>query len=202
MEVWGITGVIGSGKSTAIAHIKELGHPVIDADQVSRIVVERDTEDGKEGFAAIYKAFGSTVLDKTGKLDRTALRKRMMTNPHERELLEGILHPRILAHIQKKMRQWKDEGAAFGFVEGSRLIESGFHDMCSGLILVGSSEANRIKRVMKRDSMGKEEVTMMMGLQDEHYMKRVCKIHWINDGKLPDFYKQIDAFIATRLAKK
>lgn len=66
MEVWGITGVIGSGKSSAIAYLKEKGYPVIDADQVSRIVVERDTEEeGKEGFGAIYKAFGSTVLDKT-----------------------------------------------------------------------------------------------------------------------------------------
>lgn len=105
----------------------------------------------------------------------------MMTNPHEREVLEQIIHPRVMTHIQKHMRVWKEQGVEFAFVEGARLIESGFHKMLAGLILVVASENNRMKRVMKRDSMGKEEVGMMMKLQDEHFMKSVCKIHWKND---------------------
>ena len=77
MEVWGITGVIGSGKSTAVAYLKTGDYPVIDADQVSRIVVDKDTEDGKEGFAKIYRAFGASVLNNLGQLDRRALRLRL-----------------------------------------------------------------------------------------------------------------------------
>ena len=126
----------------------------------------------------------------------------MMTNPHEREMLESILHPRILDYIQKQMRKWKENNTKIAFVEGARLIESGFHKLLAGLVLVTSDEKNRIKRVMKRDSMGKDEVTMMMELQNEHLMKSTCKVQWVNDTKTSDLHKKIDEFIKIRLAKQ
>src|SRR5687768_2399622 len=102
-EVWGVTGVIGSGKSTAMRILTELGYPGIDADQVSRIVVDKKREEGKKGFELIYKAFGSEVLNSLGELDRPAMRKRMVKNPEDRKVLETILHPLIIDYITKTM---------------------------------------------------------------------------------------------------
>lgn len=199
MKVFGITGVIGSGKSSAVTHLRDLGYPTIDADQVSRLVVDRKTEAGKEGFEKIYKSFGASVLNNLGELDRGALRKRMMTNPTDRDNLEAILHPLIVAYIQKEMVKWKSSGAKLGFIEGSRLIESGFHNMLAGIVLVTAPEDQRLKRLMKRDSMGKDEVAMMLRLQDEGLMKRIARYTWLNDKTQPALKKTIEQFIGERL---
>jgi len=201
MIVWGITGVIGSGKSTACNYLKSKGYPVCDADQVARLVVDRNTAEGKEGFAQIYKAFGATVLNKVGQLDRAALRKRMMTNPPDRDTLEAILHPLIRDYIQNIMRQWKTQNVEIGFIEGARLVESGFHKMLAGIIIVTASNEQRIKRLMKRDSMAEDEVRMMFGLQDESFMRRDSKVEWKNEKKEDVFFKQIDAFLDAKLKK-
>lgn len=198
-EVWGVTGVIGSGKSTAMKLINELGYPGIDADQVSRIVVDKKREEGKKGFALIYKAFGAEVLNNLGELDRPALRKRMMRNPDDRKILESILHPLILEYITKVMTNWKSSGTKLAFIEGTRLIESNFHNMLAGIIVVTASEPLKIKRLMKRDSMGRDEVFQMLQLQNEALMKRIAKHEWKNESSEAVLKKQIQDFIAKRL---
>ena len=198
-EVWGVTGVIGSGKSTAMKLINELGYPGIDADQVSRIVVDKKREEGKKGFALIYKAFGSEVLNNLGELDRPALRKRMMRNPDDRKILESILHPLILEYITKVMTNWKSSGTKLAFIEGTRLIESNFHNMLAGIVVVTASEPLKIKRLMKRDSMGRDEVFQMLQLQNEALMKRIAKHEWKNESSEAVLKKQIQDFIAKRL---
>ena len=86
-----------------------------------------------------------------------------------------------------------------GFVEGTRLIESKFHDLLAGIIVVTASEKERVKRVIKRDSMGKDEVVMMMTLQDESLMRRFAKVIWDNDKTVKNLTSQIDKFLAERL---
>jgi dephospho-CoA kinase len=198
-EVWGVTGVIGSGKSTAMKIIKELGYPGIDADQVSRIVVDKKTEDGKKGFELIYRAFGSGVLNSLGELDRPALRRRMMQNPDDHKMLETIMHPLILEYISKAMTGWKASGAKLAFIEGTRLIESNFHNLLFGIAVVTASEKEKIKRLMKRDSMGRDEITQMMQLQNEALMKKIAKVEWNNDGSEVALKKLIQEFIQKRL---
>ena len=194
-----IAGSNGSGKSTAMKLVNELGYPCIDADQVSRIVVDKKREEGKKGFALIYKAFGSEVLNNLGELDRPALRKRMMRNPDDRKVLESILHPLILEYITKVMTEWKSSGTKLAFIEGTRLIESNFHNMLSGIVVVTASEALKIKRLMKRDSMGRDEVFQMLQLQNEILMKRIAKHEWKNESSEAALKKQIQDFIAKRL---
>lgn len=198
MEVWGITGVIGSGKSTAVRYLSSLGFPVVDADDISRRVVDRNTEEGKEGFERVYKAFGSQVLDNLGNLDRRALRKRMMQNPQDRDTLEALLHPLIIKAIEKNMRQWKEENRTIAFIEGARLVESGFHKLLAGVVLVTATPPTRVKRIMKRDGMGKLEVEMMFGLQDESFMKRACKVIWTNEKTEKLLHQQIDEFLISK----
>lgn len=180
----------------------ELGYPTIDADEVSRRVVDRNREEGKEGFEKVFKFFGASVLDNLGNLDRRALRKRMMANPHEHKKLEEILHPLIIAQIQKTTRLWKEQGVKLGFVEGARLIESGFHNLLGGIIVVRADEKNRVKRVMKRDHMGKDEVEMMVRLQDEAMMLHFAKVTWDNNGTEAALKKKIESFVQERAKSK
>ncbi len=198
-EVWGVTGVIGSGKSTAMKILSELGYSGIDADKVSRIVVDKKTEDGKKGFEQIYRAFGSTVLNSLGELDRPAMRKRMMNNPDDHKALESIMHPLIVEYVTKVMTKWKAAGVKLAFIEGTRLIESGFHEMLAGIIIVTAKEDLKIKRLMKRDSMGRDEVSQMMLLQNEAMMKRIAKVEWKNDASEAALKKTVQTFVESRM---
>lgn len=198
MELWGITGIIGSGKSTAISYLSSKGLPCVDADQVSRLVVDKNTELGKLGFQLIYKTFGSSVLDNLGNLDRRALRMKMLNNPDDRKKLEEILHPLILDYIEKWARKQREMGAKFAFVEGSRLVESKFHKNLNGLIVITSDEKKIIPRVVKRDSMGKEEVQMMISLQDQNVMLSEAKFELKNNGSKDELNKKLDRFLEER----
>jgi dephospho-CoA kinase len=199
MELWGITGIIGSGKSTAVSYLASEGYACIDADSVSRLVVDKNTEVGRAGFEQIYRAFGNSVLDNLGNLDRRALRLRMMRNPDDRKKLEEILHPLILDYIDKWARKQRELGAKLVFVEGSRLVESRFHEKLNGLLVVTAEEKKIIPRVVKRDSMGKEEVQMMISLQDEKAMLQHAKFEVKNNGSKDELHKKLDRFLEGRI---
>lgn len=200
MEIWGITGIIGSGKSSAIKYLKDQGFPCIDADEVSRIVVDKNRPEGQVGFEKIYRAFGAEVLDNLGNLDRGKLRRKMMARPSDRDTLEEILHPLILDFIKKQLTQWKtDDVSDIVFIEGSRLVESGLHRNLTGLVVVQAPVAQILKRVMARDTMGKDEVNMMLSLQNPHAMDSVATKVWKNSGPLSELHSFIESFLDERL---
>jgi len=201
MKVYAITGLLGAGKTSACEYLRELGYPTLNLDDVSKIVLDKNTPEGKDGFAAIYKAFGSTVLDSLGNLDRTALRKRLMIHPHEKEKLELILNPRAQNYVRKIMTDWKSQNTEFAFLEGARVFESGFDKVVAGVIKVTAPEKERVKRIVKRDSMGKEEAEMLVSAQDPGMIDRFSKIEWKNDKALSALQKQIDDFIISKREK-
>src|SRR3989338_5921414 len=91
----GLTGGIGSGKSTVAALFARLGVPVIDTDEIAHALVAPD----QPAHAEIVAAFGREALDDTGRIARARLRQRIFGNPAERRRLEAILHPRIRAAV-------------------------------------------------------------------------------------------------------
>ena len=198
MEVWGITGIIGSGKSTAIEILEAQGFPCIDADDVAKLVVDKNTELGHPGFESVYRAFGNGILDSQGGLDRVKLRKRIILNADDRATLEQIVHPLILAYINQRVSEWRDSGVSLGFVEGARLVESGFHRSLSGLLVITAEEKTIINRVVKRDSMGKDEVRAMVEVQDQNSMLREAKFQLPNDTSKKDLKVRLEKFIALR----
>ena len=142
--VVGLTGGIGSGKSSAAAHFARLGAFVIDADALSHCL----TQANGTAIAAISTAFPGVVTD--GVLDRAALRSRVFDQPSERRKLEAILHPMIRAQTQALMASVAAENAPYLIHMVPLLFESqGYADRIDCAVVVDVDEATQIDRVTR-----------------------------------------------------
>jgi len=200
MQVWGITALMGCGRRTAAQYLISKGFEVIDVDDLSRKLVDKKTEMGKEGFARIYKLLGNSVLNSLGDLDRSKLIKRLVTNPNDKLEIEKVIDPLVFKEVEKIRVEWKSHDIKVAFVHGSRLIEMGFPKTLRGMIRVSAAHDQRVKRVIKRDSMGKEEIELMFRMQDNQtFIERNTQANWKNDGKVTDLQKAIDAWVENAL---
>lgn len=156
--VVGVTGGIGSGKSTVCALFAAYGVPVIDTDQVAREVVVP----GSEGLAAVVATFGTGVLTAEGQLDRAALRKIVFEHPELRVQLEHILHPRIRARVAEHIAAVTTPYCLVGIPLLSDRNSQGYLDR---VLVVDCPEDLQVERVMQRDGLSREEVAAIMKTQ-------------------------------------
>jgi len=142
--VVGLTGGIGSGKSSAAAHFARLGAFIIDADALSHSL----TQANGPAIPAIANAFAGVVTD--GVLDRAALRSRVFEQPSERAKLEAILHPMIRAETQAALASAEATHAPYVIHMVPLLFESkGYADRINCAVLVDVDETTQIERVMR-----------------------------------------------------
>lgn len=156
--VIGVTGGIGSGKSTVCALFAELGVPFIDTDEVAREVVLP----GSDGLAAVVAEFGSGVLQPDGQLDRAALRQIVFADPTLRRKLEGLLHPRIRARVRARIDALDAPYCLVGIPLLADRASQGYLDR---VLVVECPEELQITRVMARDNLKREEVVTIMATQ-------------------------------------
>ncbi|HWE24077.1 MAG TPA: dephospho-CoA kinase [Myxococcales bacterium] len=152
MIVFGLTGNIGTGKSTVARLFAEHGVPVIDADQVAREVVAP----GSPGLAEVAARFPG-VLTPSGELDRKALADRVFNDAQERAALNAILHPRIGAEVRARLDRLAARGAPVAIYEAALIVENGLHHGLDGLIVVNAPVEEQIRRLRARDGMTEEE---------------------------------------------
>jgi len=179
--VVGLTGGIGSGKSTVARFFGELGVPVIDADQVAREVVEP----GTAGLAEVVEAFGEAVLDDAGRLDRAAVAERVFGDDAARKRLEGILHPKIGAASMQKLAALAAEGHAYAIYEAALIVENGAYRTMNALVVVAVDEATQLARVRARDGLDEAAVRARVASQLPQ-AEKVAVADWVieNDGTL------------------
>lgn len=140
-----LTGGIASGKSAVTRRFEALGVPVHDADIAARAVVEP----GTPGLAEVTRLFGVGVLDGSGRLDRTAMRERIFTDPSAKQQLEAILHPRIRTWLHDRAR---DEQAPYCLLAIPLLAENIAHyRWIDRVLLVDAPEQVQVERLMRRD---------------------------------------------------
>jgi dephospho-CoA kinase len=156
--VIGVTGGIGSGKSTVCAAFQRHGIPTIDTDQVAREVVMP----GTDGLAAVVAEFGAGVLAADGALDRAALRRIVFADPARRIALEGLLHPRIRARVSEHLAAVSTPYCLVGI---PLLTERSGHGYLDRVLVVDCPEEIQIARVMSRDKLTASEVAAIMGSQ-------------------------------------
>jgi dephospho-CoA kinase len=182
----GLTGGIASGKSTVEQRFAELGVPVINADDSSRIVVAH----GQPGLAGIRAAFGDSVLTPDGGLDRRALRTLIFKDAARRKELETILHPLIREDMDRR-----SAAAAGPYVVLSipLLVEGGARDRVDRVLVVDVDEALQIERLMARDSIGADEARAILAAQASRSARlRAADDVVVNAGTVPELRQAVD----------
>jgi len=161
----GLTGGIGSGKSTATNFFAELGAPIIDADVISREIIESDL-----GIRTkIVEHFGKEILDPSGNLDRTALRNIIFQIPAERHWLEAVLHPLIIAEIQQRS---KKISAPYCIIAIPLLVEANeTHTLVDRVLVIDTTEESQLARTQQRDGISKTLANHMLNSQAERIQR-------------------------------
>jgi dephospho-CoA kinase len=181
--VVGLTGGIGSGKSTVARMFASEGVPGVDADVIAREVVEP----GTDGLEAVLDAFGRDLLAQDGRLDRTKLGGRVFADPSARKRLEAILHPRIAQASMARFAALAKEGHPYAIYEAALLVENGSYRMMSALVVVTASEATQIARVRARDGLDEDAARARIAAQLPIADKvRVADYVIENDGGLEE----------------
>lgn len=187
MLVVGLTGGIGSGKTAASEHFKSLGITIVDADEVSRQVVEP----GTPALSQIAEHFGERVLNTDQSLDRRALREIVFNQPDEKKWLEQLLHPLI---GMETFRQLQASESAYTIFVSPLLIEIGQDKMTQRILVVDASESEQVSRTIKRDDTDAESVKSIMQSQASRAL-RLEKANdvLLNDGSLENLKKKVEA---------
>lgn len=150
----GLTGSIGVGKSFVASVFEELGCHVVDADQTAREVVMPATP----GLKALTEAFGEEVLNPDGTLNRKQLGAVVFADESQRQRLNHVLHPFIIARQDEILSEWeKDDPDGIGIVDAALMIESGGYRRFDKLIVVHCRPEVQLERLMLRDKLSRDE---------------------------------------------
>lgn len=187
-KVIGLTGGIASGKSTISNIFKEVGWPVIDADQTARQVVMP----GSLGLAQIVSRFGSQVLHPDGTLDRATLGSMVFDDPQNLSDLDQIEHPLIMAAIDQQLAGFKKQGLPVVVLDVPLLFETGMDQECDLTVLAVVDRKTQLERLMKRDHCSKaaalKRINAQMPLEEK--MRR-ADVTIDNNGSLAQTRLQV-----------
>ena len=183
----GLTGGIGSGKSTAAEQFLKLGAPVIDADVIAREIVEPE----KPAFEAVIAAFGDQVVGEDGRLDRKALRNIVFADPEQKSRLESILHPQIHTEI---LHQLEQTAYPYCVVVIPLLAESKRNYPLDRILVVDLPEKLQIARTSTRDKESAKHVEQIIQSQASRQQRLSIADDVIeNSGTPATLLKNIDA---------
>ena len=193
--VIGLTGGIGTGKSTVSQILKDRGFPVIDLDVISHEVIEFPSVVEK-----IVQNFGREVLDEDEAgnctISREKLGKIIFSDKKKRLALNSIMHPEILKVMHKKILECKSEKNKIIFVEVQLLFEVQWEKEFDYILLVAAKRDMQVRRVLERDKRSEEEAWNIINSQmslDEKREKSDFVIE--NDGNMDDLNKKVDKFL-------
>ena len=155
----GLTGGIGSGKSTVANIFSSLGVTIIDADRIAHHL----TQPGNDGFKEIEQLLGKEFITNSGELDRKKIAQHIFSNPEKKTALENILHPKIKQIILSEIERHKRE--KYIILEVPLLIESNFSDLVDRILVVDANNEVRIHRVQQRDGRTETQIRDIMSHQ-------------------------------------
>ena len=192
MKLVGLTGGIASGKSTVAAILRRLGASIVNADELSREVVQP----GQDAWNEITKTFGSEILQEDMTLDRKKLRKIVFDNPEARKKLEAIIHPRVRALAQKRIGELAASGSSVIVYEVPLLFEAQIHLWLRPVILVACDIETQKKRLLERDHLTELEAQQHLDAQMSLAEKRKLADYVIeNDTTLEELEQQVRAVL-------
>jgi dephospho-CoA kinase len=184
----GLTGGIGSGKSTVARLLERHGAVVIDADQLAREAVEK----GGPGFERVVDAFGPSILTPAGDLDRSALAARIFSDPVQKATLEAIVHPEVARRFSESVDRYRATDRVVVYVT-PLLVELGLAPAFDAVIVVTASPHLRVSRVASDRGLSPDEVRRRMAAQaTDDQRAEVADVLIDNDGSLAELVPQVD----------
>jgi dephospho-CoA kinase len=189
LHVFGLTGGIGTGKTTVLGRLRVRGVPAVAADLLARAVVGP----GEPALGEIVAAFGADLVDPAGRLDRGRLGAIVFADPEARRRLESIVHPRVRALARQRLAELAAQGERLACYEAPLLVEVGLAEEFRPLVVVKASEAVQIARAAARDGLGPDEVRARLSAQMPGTTKVNLADYVIdNDGPLGATIEQAD----------
>lgn len=193
--VVGLTGGIGSGKSTVADLFVGHGAALVDTDAIAHAL----TAPGGAAMPALLDTFGPAVAAATGALDRAAMRARAFADPAARRQLEAILHPLIRQQAEERCQA---ATAPYVVLAVPLLVETGgWEKACQRILVVDCPVEIQIARVMARNTLSDDEVRRVLAAQASREARRAVADDLIdNHGRIEDLFPQVDALHARYLA--
>ena len=188
MKVVGLCGQSGAGKGLVCSFFEQLNVKCIDTDRVYHDIISEDTECTKELIAA----FGSEIYANPG-INRTALRKVVFSSSDNLKILNEITHKHILHTVRQQISSIKNANTADGIiVDAPLLFESGFHTECDATVAVIASNDIKIKRIMSRDNITKDDAEKRISSQiSDSDLINKCTFVITNDSTEKDLYDTV-----------
>ena len=188
MKIIGLTGGIGSGKSTVAWFLAELGVVVIDADKVGHDLL-RNPEIRQE----LVDAFGKHILDSSGEVDRSKLGRAVFDNPEALEQLNQIIHPRMRTVIQGLLDDYRQQGVAVVVLEAALLVEAGSTSMADEVWVTVASEPVVLRRIEERSGLSEAEILARIRSQaSAEERAKYADVIINNDGNLDELRGEVE----------
>jgi dephospho-CoA kinase len=183
----GITGGIGSGKTTVCQIFEKLGVPVYYADQRAKELMEDD----KPLIAEIKREFGQDIYDDDGKLNRSKLAEIVFNDEQKLLTLNNLVHPAVFRDNESWNEILARKGYAYTLRESALLVETGSYRLLDKLIVVSAPEQDRIKRVMARDGSSEQQVRARINAQMPEEQKVKYADYIIHNDLIMDLVPQV-----------
>jgi dephospho-CoA kinase len=197
MLLVGLTGGIGSGKSTVARLLEERGAVVFDADVLARAAVEP----GTPGHEAVVARFGANVLGPGGAVDREALASIVFADPAARRDLEGIVHPEVRRLFAEGCEVHRDTDRVV-VLSAPLLVETGMHTAFEVLVVVSAPPETQVERLLRERGMSEDEARARIAAQAPLEDKAaVADVIVDNDGPIEELEQQVDRLWADLRAR-
>jgi dephospho-CoA kinase len=185
----GLTGGIGSGKTSASNQFMALGIPVIDSDVIAREVVLP----GMPALSAISEHFGTTIIQDDGQLNRAALRQKIFQDNHEKQWLETLLHPLIRERTINQLTE-ASKGKPYIILSSPLLLETDQHTLCDAIVIVDLLEQQQVERATRRDKNSTEQIKRIISAQISRE-ERLTRADYIldNSGSYEQLIEQVNS---------
>jgi dephospho-CoA kinase len=181
----GLTGGIGSGKSTVSDLFAALGVDIIDTDEISRAL----TSSGQPALDRIQERFGPDLVAADGALDRVRMRTLAFSDPSARQALQDILHPLIREEVQNRLSSTK---GAYSIVVVPLLVESRGYKFADRILVVDCPEEQQVERVIQRSGLTKDQVMAIMRTQSSRDERLAAADDVIvNDAGIAELHEKV-----------
>lgn len=190
MRIIGLTGGIGSGKTTVAERLRQKGAFIVDADKVAREVVEP----GQPALRELADAFDG-VITEDGTLDRAGLARQAFVTPEATEKLNSITHPRIRERTQKLFAQAKSDGREIAVYDMPLLIENGETGQVDTVLVVDAPDETRVQRLVDSRGLDEDDARRRIAAQiDRESRLKAADVVLDNSGDVESLIAQVDRF--------